>query len=222
MSNRGEPARGFVVLEGPVGAGKTTVQRALADQLRSEDYSVATVGEFSNTEFGRRLGTYFDEYQSREFPFLDDPDAPGRTELAAVASQLTDLALAVERELVPALAENDFVLKERFLRSTRVLEPLIYESSYGDPAPVADLVDAFERTLPVLPDRVFYLDVPRHERLRRIREETDVDSHHDEGFKRIESRFEELDGMTRVSNERPVEETVAEIRGRLAPDPPMG
>lgn len=125
----------FVVFEGPSGVGKTTVRRYVEERLESEGYEVPSVGEFSTTPFGEGLREYFNNFDSTEFPFLGDRPEECSVGLSAAMAQLTDVSLALEAEIRPELRENHFVLKDRFVLSSKVLEPLVYEQYYEEPEP---------------------------------------------------------------------------------------
>lgn len=204
----------LIVFEGPGGSGKSTVRERTKRRLEREGYSVKSIGEFSETEYGRRLEEYITKMNvdpDASHPLVDEA-AAGETGLSTVLAQLNDVALAVERDIVPALSEYDYVLKERLLPSCMVLEPMIYEESYGEVAVIEDLVAAFGDALLVDPDLTIYLDVSRDERTARLSQIADEGSNFGDGFERVERRFRRLeDEMHSISNEGDVEDTVAEV-----------
>lgn len=201
----------FIVFEGPSGAGKTTVRECVQERLESEGYAVTSLGEFSTTPFGDGLREYFNNLDSTEFPFLGEESEDRRVGLSAAMAQLTDVSLALEAEIRPALCENHFVLKDRFVLSSKVLEPLVYEQCYDDGERFEAVVEAFEESVPLRPDATIYLDVDRDERMRRLQEVGISDSYLDDEFKRIEDRFELADDAVVVSNDGRLEDTVEHV-----------
>lgn len=140
----------FIVIEGPDGAGKSTLAAALADRLRQAGADVLPVREPGGTvpaELARQA--------------LLDPasDLDPETELLFVAAARAHLVQAVIR---PALEAGRTVLSDRYDLST-----MAYQAA-GRGLP-ADVVHAVNRTATrgLTPDLTLVLDVPPAEGRRR-------------------------------------------------------
>jgi dTMP kinase len=133
----------FVVVEGPEGAGKSTLVRALAARLAGEGRDVVAVREPGGTplaEAARRLA-------------LEGSEAlPAAVELFLVLAARADL---VARVIRPALEAGRIVLADRFELSTMAYQV----AGRGLPG---DAVAAAARvaTGGLVPDLVLVLDVP--------------------------------------------------------------
>lgn len=198
----------LVVVEGPGGSGKSTVISELEFILDERGYSVQTVGEFSDTMYGKELENYWEDGSHPVWP--DNIDSENGLTIAM--AQLTDFVNVLESEIVPRLEENDYVIKERFMPSVKVLEPMIYEASYGEHSVFSNFLDTFEEVLPTDANYVFYLEVSSDERLSRLEEREISESNFDKEFTEIEADFKEVGGMIEVSNQdRSSSETAEEM-----------
>ncbi len=113
----------FIVLEGPEGAGKSTVAPRLAERIRAAGLPLVTVREPGGTpvaEAARRA-------------LLEDHPASGMAELFLFLAARADLVAAVIR---PALAAGQVVLADRYELSTeayqavgRGLEPAFVQAA---------------------------------------------------------------------------------------------
>ena len=96
----------FVVLEGPEGAGKSTLARWLAAELRSEGRNVVTVREPGGTPIAEA---------ARKLALKSRHDRAYAAELFLFLAARADL---VERVIRPALAVDQIVIGDRFNLST--------------------------------------------------------------------------------------------------------
>ncbi|HET7602577.1 MAG TPA: dTMP kinase [Gemmatimonadales bacterium] len=140
----------FIVIEGPEGAGKSTLAAALADRLSRAGHDVVPVREPGGTgpaELARQA--------------LLDPSSEldPETELLFVAAARAHLVQAVIR---PALQAGRTVVSDRYDLST-----MAYQAA-GRGLP-ADMVTAVNRTATrgLTPDLTLVLDVPPGEGRRR-------------------------------------------------------
>jgi dTMP kinase len=100
----------FLVVEGPNGVGKSTVVPELAKTLRLElpDRVVHATGEPSSSQMGHAIR------------FMQDELTGNALALACAADRMDHL----NREIVPALARGDFVVCDRYVPSSLVLQRL--------------------------------------------------------------------------------------------------
>jgi len=141
----------FLTLEGPEGAGKSTLGRELAGRLRQRGYEVLETREPGGTAVGTRI---------REIVLLD---------LALEIDPLTEFLLysasraQLVREVIrPALASGTVVLCDRYADSS-----LAYQG-YGRGLNRRVLEDiSYEATAGLRPNLTFLLDVDPAEGLKR-------------------------------------------------------
>lgn len=133
----------FVVVEGPEGAGKSTLVRALAERMRADGVSVVSVREPGGTPTAEAARAALLEPGRRIAP---------AAELFLILAARADLVDAVIR---PALAAGQVVLADRFDLSTRAYQV----AGRGlDAAPVAAANGL--ATGGLVPDLVLVLDIP--------------------------------------------------------------
>lgn len=133
----------FVVIEGPEGAGKSTLVRWLAGQLRADRQRVTTVREPGGTPIAEA---------ARKLALKSRHDRAFGAELFLFLAARADL---VERVIRPALADGQIVIADRFGLST-----MAYQVS-GRGLPQGDVEAALRvATGGLTPDLTLVLDVP--------------------------------------------------------------
>jgi dTMP kinase len=133
----------FLVLEGPEGAGKTTLARALERRLRDEGFDPVLVREPGGTAAAEALRS----------ELLDADRAwTAEAELLFIAAARADLVAKVIR---PALAAGRIVISDRFDLSTRAYQV----AGRGLPAEQVEWVNR-AATGGLVPDLTLVLDLP--------------------------------------------------------------
>ena len=133
----------FVVVEGPEGAGKSTLVRWLAGQLRAEGQKVLAVREPGGTPLAEA---------ARKLALKSRHERAFGAELFLFLAARADL---VERVIRPALADGQIVIADRFGLST-----MAYQVA-GRGLPQADVEAALRvATGGLTPDLTLVLDVP--------------------------------------------------------------
>lgn len=171
----------FVVIEGPEGAGKSTLVRGLAARLRAEGRAVLAVREPGGTPVAEAVRTL--ALRSRH-------EMAPAAELFLMLAARADL---VDHQIRPALAEGQVVIADRFDLSTRAYQVA------GRGLPAAE-VDAALRlaTGGLVPDLTLVLDVPvevGRERQRRARKAQDrFEREADIFHERVRAAYRRADG----------------------------
>jgi dTMP kinase len=133
----------FVVVEGPEGAGKSTLVRWLGAELRAQGHDVVTVREPGGTPIAEA---------ARKLALKSRHDRAFGAELFLFLAARADL---VERVIRPALAGGQIVIADRFGLST-----MAYQVA-GRGLPQADVAAALRvATGGLSPDLTLVLDVP--------------------------------------------------------------
>jgi dTMP kinase len=160
----------FLVVEGPEGAGKSTLVRGLAARLRVEDRDVVTVREPGGTpvaEAARKVVLGFPH------------DMTPAAELFLFLTARTDL---VQRVIRPALEAGDVVIADRYNLST-----MAYQVAGGG-LPYDGVEQAIRlSTGGLVPDVTLVLDIPvavGRERQRAARKVQDRFERQDDAFHR--------------------------------------
>ena len=158
----------FIVVEGPEGAGKSTLTRWLAAQLLADGRQVVTVREPGGTPVAEA---------ARKLALKSRHDMALAAELFLVLAARADL---VERVIRPALEAGQVVLADRFGLST-----LAYQVA-GRGLPRADVEAALRlATGGLTADLTLVLDVPvalGRERQRKARKTQDRFEREDDAF----------------------------------------
>ena len=158
----------FVVVEGPEGAGKSTLTRGLSARFLAEGRPVLAVREPGGTPVAEA---------ARKLALKSEHALSPATELFLMLAARADL---VERVIRPALAAGEVVLADRFELSTRAYQV----AGRGLPQ---HLVDAALRlsTGGLVPDLTLVLDIPvevGRERQRKARKAPDRFEREADGF----------------------------------------
>jgi dTMP kinase len=144
----------FVVVEGPDGAGKTTLVKRLGERLRSAGVEVVEVREPGGTEAAEH---------ARKGAFDPSLDASPLAELFFVLAARADL---VTKVIQPALAASRFVLSDRYELSTEAYQV----HGRGLPRDAVLAANALA-TGGLKPDLTLVLDLPAPEgRSRQVRQ----------------------------------------------------
>ena len=160
----------LIVVEGPEGAGKSTLVRALADRLQAEGRPVITVREPGGTPVAEA---------AREVALKFPHDMAPAAELFLFLAARADL---VHRIIRPALEAGDVVVADRFDLST-----LAYQVA-GAGLPYQEVAQAIRlATGGLVPDVTLVLDIPvevGRERQRAAHKVQDRFERQDDAFHR--------------------------------------
>lgn len=171
----------FIVVEGPEGAGKSTLSRWLAAQLLADGRRVLTVRQPGGTPVAEA---------ARKLALKSKHDITPVAELFLFLAARADL---VDRVVRPALDDGQVVLADRFDLST-----LAYQVA-GRGLPRAEVEAALRlATGGLVPDLTLVLDVPvdvGRERQRRARKEQDRFEVQDDAFhERVREAYRRAEG----------------------------
>ncbi len=104
-----QPQNILIILEGPSGTGKTTIQEALHTNLRNQGLEVDMLPEFSHSPLGQKL---------RNESIFGVPLPPYLLELSGAFAYLSDKLFLLEEA---AQAENRICIMDRFIISQAIL-----------------------------------------------------------------------------------------------------
>lgn len=138
-----EPKGMFILVEGPDGAGKTTMVKSLAEYLDKLGYDVECI---------REPGTLSINEQIRSILKDEDSDINDRTELLLFEACRSEF---VQKVLAPAIADGKVILCDRYMHST------VAYQGYGRGMDL-ELIERLNEytTCGMMPDHAFVLDVP--------------------------------------------------------------
>lgn len=142
----------FITIEGPEGAGKTTVMQDVFEQLQSEGYDLISTREPGGIRISERIREII---LDNEFTEMD-----GRTEaLLYAAARRQHLVEKIE----PALAQGKIVLCDRFVDAS-----LAYQG-YARGLGIEEVLSINEFAIgKLMPDLTLYFDVEPEIGLNRI------------------------------------------------------
>lgn len=157
---------GLIVVDGPIGAGKTTFIEHLANELRQSGARVCVIDE----AIPENLEEYYKDPARNVFEFQK-----------AYVLRLFDLWKGLFRDTLP-FRKHDFVICDRYWASTRAFAR--YHRDKGNLSDaqfreLTDIVNLFISLCPVFPEYFVFLDEPDTRCLERIAKrgrpgETDV------------------------------------------------
>ena len=146
----------FIAIEGPDGAGKSTLAAALADRFRTRGHAVCQVRDPGDTDLGQSLRQWI----------LSPPDDYALAPIAELHLFLAARAQLAHEVILPALQAGAIVISDRFWLST-----LAYQGSVPDIANAMD--QSFLRRLAAsgageaVPTHWLILDLPLREAEKR-------------------------------------------------------
>jgi dTMP kinase len=142
----------FVVFEGPDGSGKSTQFRRQAALVQAAGVTLCEVREPGGTPTGERIRQV-----------LLDPALTGMTVRCETLLYMASRAELVERRIMPALAQNQCVLADRFVPST-----LAYQGAAGG-VPMSEIAAAAKMaTRGLVPDLVVVFDIDETSAAKRL------------------------------------------------------
>jgi dTMP kinase len=144
----------FISFEGGEAAGKTTQIERLADRLRQTGQRVLLTREPGGTPLGEAI----------RHLLKHAPEGRGMSPKTELLLFLASRAELVRKVIVPALAEGQWVLSDRFLDSTTVYQG----AGRRLPVEVVERINAFA-VGPHLPGLTLVLDLETAEAQRRLR-----------------------------------------------------
>jgi dTMP kinase len=156
----------FLSIDGIDGVGKTTQQQRLAQWLQAQGYPVVTCRDPGSTDLGERLRT-----------LILEPNGPRMNRLSEMFLYMAARAQLVEEVIRPALQSGAVVVSDRYL-----LANVAYQA-YGGGLDVEHVWQVGRLAVQgIYPDRVFLLDIPVEEAIRRRGERTDRMEAHGRAF----------------------------------------
>lgn len=167
----------FITLEGIEGAGKSSLQRALAEALAQRGHAICATREPGGTPLAEQI-------RALALARREDGMPPATELLLMFAARAAHVAQRIE----PALRRGEWVLCDRFSDASRAYQG----GGRGiDAGHIENLVDIAQPGL--APDRTLLLDLPPEQGLARARQRgDDGDRFEDERlafFARVRARY---------------------------------
>lgn len=168
----------FVTIEGPEGAGKSTLQKNMASVLRASGHEVVETREPGGTPLGKTIRSML------LTPAADGTKIDAKSELLLF---LVDRAHHVLEVIKPALHRGAIVLCDRFIHST------IAYQGYGRGMDIATLRSLNEFTIgSCAPDIVLLLDLDPEKGLQRAQDHNRFEHEQLDFHRRVRQGFLEL------------------------------
>jgi dTMP kinase len=143
----------FISVEGPEGAGKTTIVQMIVDQLKEENYNVLYTREPGGIKIAEQIRSIILNPENIEMD--------GRTEALLYAAARRQHLV---EKVLPAINEGYIVLCDRFLDSSLAYQG--YARGLGMDEVLAINEFAIEQ---LMPTRTLYFDIEPEEGFKRIR-----------------------------------------------------
>lgn len=186
----------FVVMEGPDGSGKTTQIELLKQYLSERNQEYIITREPGGTIIGEAVRR-----------IILNPDYSEMSDVTEMLLYAASRAQLMKEVIIPAIESGKVVISDRFVDSSMVYQGI----ARGLGAEVVSGVNA-PGIEGYRPDRIFFIDIPEEEGLRRKQEQKkldrleqeSIDFHHmvSEGYRTVlEGRPEvvKIDGTQPVS-----------------------
>ncbi|ESU40847.1 Deoxynucleoside kinase [Giardia duodenalis] len=148
---------GLIVVDGPIGAGKTTFIAHLANALKQSGARVKVIDE----AIPENLGEYYKDPARNVFAFQKD-----------YVLRLFDGWADLYRQATTPFREHDFVICDRYWASTRAFVRYHYDKgniSDDELHQLTDIINLFITLCPMFPEYHVFLDEPNARCLERIK-----------------------------------------------------
>ena len=194
----------FITFEGPDGSGKTTVSKAVADQLLAEGYQVIYTREPGGSAISEKIRDIILDPANTEM----DPRTEALLYAASRRQHLVDIVL-------PLIEQGVTVISDRFVDSSIAYQG--YGRQIGADEVYAINAFAIENYMPV---KTIFLNVSAETGLARIQanravldrldaESTDFHKRVFDGYQKVIAQY--ADRMIVVDASRDVDEVIAEV-----------
>ena len=194
----------FITFEGPDGSGKTTVSKAVADQLLAEGYQVRYTREPGGSAISEKIREIILDPANTEM----DPRTEALLYAASRRQHLVDIVL-------PLIEQGVTVISDRFVDSSIAYQG--YGRKIGADEVYAINAFAIENYMPV---KTIFLNVSAETGLARIQanrsvldrldaESTDFHKRVFDGYQKVIAQY--ADRMIVVDASREVDEVIAEV-----------
>lgn len=157
LSNRPQIIPGLIIVDGPIGAGKSTFIKHLANELRQNGAKVKIIDE----AIPENLGEYYKDPSRNVFQFQKE-----------FVLRLFDIWAGLFRHNTTPFKENDFVICDRYWASTRAFVKYHYDKGNlndADYRKLIDIINLFVSLCPLLPEYHIFVDEPNSKCLERIK-----------------------------------------------------